>query len=145
MKNRNKNRNKKEIQQTPAKEFPKSALLKIGALVALSVVLITVYRFFLETPYFLVVFGLYMAALVALVAVYLIYNRGMSRKGITEDMLPDEWSIEDKQRFVADGKRRLDRSKWMLVIIFSLVVVFIVDALELFVLPILEGIFLWEK
>ena len=140
----NKNR-RKEVAPTPTREFPKSALLKIGALVALCAVLIAVYRFFLETPYFLIVFGFYMAALVTFVVVFLIYNRGMSRKGITVDMLPDSWSDEEKQSFVADGRRRLDRSKWMLLFIFALLFVFIADACELFVLPLLEGMFQWQR
>ena len=138
------NKRKKEAPPVPTREFPKSALLKIGALVALCAVLVAVYRFFLETPYFLIVFGLYMAALIAFVIVFLIYNRGMSRKGITEDMLPDTWSDEEKKSFVEDGKRRLDRSKWMLLFIVALLFVFIADACELFVLPMLEGIFQWQ-
>ena len=140
----NKNRRKKDVMPTPARAFPKSALLKIGALVALCAAFMAIYRFFLETPYFLIIFWLYMVALVAFVAVFLIYNRGMSRKGITEDMLPDTWSDEEKKSFVADGRLRLDRSKWMLLFIFALLFVFVIDACELFVLPILEGIFSWQ-
>ena len=70
---------------------------------------------------------------------------GMSRKGITVDMLPDTWSDEEKQSFVDDGRRRLDRSKWMLLFIFALLFVFIADACELFVLPLLEGMFQWQR
>ena len=58
-------------------------------------------------------------------------------------MLPDTWSEEEKRKFIDDGKRRLDRSKWMLVFIFALVVVLIIDAVELFVLPTLGGLFSW--
>lgn len=88
----------------------------------------------------IVMFG-YMAALTVLVLVYIIYNRGFSRKGVTADMLPDEWSEEKKQSFVESGRIRLERSKWILVFIISLLFTFIVEAILLFVLPMVEGLF----
>jgi hypothetical protein len=83
----------------------------------------------------------YMAALTVLVLVYIIYNRGFSRKGVTVDMLPDEWSEEQRLEFVESGKIRLERSKWLLVFIISLLFTFIVEAILLFVLPMVEGLF----
>lgn len=77
----------------------------------------------------------YMALLTALVLVYIIYNRGFSRKGITVDMLPDDWSEEKKIEFVESGKKRLERSKWLLVFIISFLFTFIAEAVLLFVLP----------
>ena len=77
----------------------------------------------------------YMAILTVLVLVYIIYNRGFSRKGVTVDMLPDEWSEEKKLEFVENGKVRLERSKWLLVFIISFLFTFIAEALLLFVLP----------
>ena len=88
----------------------------------------------------IVMFG-YMAALTVLVLVYIIYNRGFSRKGVTVDMLPDEWSEEQRLEFVESGKIRLERSKWLLVFIISLLFTFIVEAILLFVLPMVEGLF----
>ena len=76
-----------------------------------------------------------MAILTVLVLVYIIYNRGFSRKGVTVDMLPDEWSEEKKLEFVENGKVRLERSKWLLVFIISFLFTFIAEALLLFVLP----------
>lgn len=88
----------------------------------------------------IVMFG-YMAALTVLVFVYIIYNRGFSRKGVTVDMLPDEWSDEKKLEFVESGKKRLERSKWLLVFIISFLFTFIVEAILLFMLPMVEGLF----
>ena len=75
-----------------------------------------------------------------LTVIYVVYNRGMSRKGVTKDMLPDDWDDEEKDRFIEDGKKRLEKSKWMLIFIFAFVVVFAFDAMELFVFPMFEGL-----
>ena len=100
-----------------------------------------VYKLFVDTPYGYIVFWCYAAALTAFSLGYIIYNRGMSRKNVTQDMLPDEWSEEQKSEFIEDGKRRLERSKWMLIFIFAFIVAFAVDILELFVFPLFEGLF----
>lgn len=107
----------------------------------LSVVLLAFYYFSLSFDFFPIVMWGYMAALAALTLAYIIYNRGMSRNGVTVDMLPDEWSEEKKNDFVEDGKRRLHRSKWMLMLIIAFVITFAVEAVTLFVLPIFEGMF----
>jgi hypothetical protein len=88
----------------------------------------------------IVMFG-YMAALTVLVLVYIIYNRGFSRKGVTADMLPDEWSEERKTEFIRSGEKRLERSKWILVFIISLLFTFIVEAIILFAVPFIKGLF----
>ena len=83
---------------------------------------------------FPVVICIYMIALTVLVVVYMIYNRGFSRRGITIDMLPDTWSEDKKEDFIENGERRLRDSKWMLVLIVAFLITFLVDALELFVI-----------
>lgn len=98
------------------------------------VVFLFVYRTALAFRFFPIVLWTYMFSLTVLVVVYIVYNRGFSRKGITVDMLPDDWEHEKKLEFVANAKKRLDRSKWMLVIIIAILFTFLFDALELFVL-----------
>ena len=44
----------------------------------------------------------------------------------------------EKEEFIADGERRMEKSKWMLTVIFPLVMTF---CLDLFVLYILEPLF----
>lgn len=77
---------------------------------------------------------LYTALLLGFALGYLIYNRFLYRKGITYDRLPSDWSEEKKQEFIADGERRLARSKWMMLVIFPLVLTFLIDAVDLFIL-----------
>ena len=113
----------------------KRAVVRLLSLVAITAVLVFVYRVFMDTPVFAYVFWGYIAVATALALAYVIYNRGFSRKGITKDMLPDHWSDDKKESFIEDGKKRLDKSKWMLMFLFAFLIVFTVDAFELFVLP----------
>lgn len=91
--------------------------------------------------FFPAVIFIYTAVLTVLSFVYIVYNRGFSQKGVTVDMLPDEWSEEKKLEFVENGKLRLERSKWMLVLIISLSFTFIVEVFIFFVLPMIKGLF----
>ncbi|MBE6690225.1 MAG: hypothetical protein E7590_02955 [Ruminococcaceae bacterium] len=63
---------------------------------------------------------------------YLIYNRFLYRKGLTPEQLPTAWSEQQKADFLADGNRRLERSKWMMTIILPLILTFLFDAIDLF-------------
>ena len=87
-----------------------------------------------ETFYAFCVMVLYMALLVGFVLAYLIYNRFLYRKGLTAEDLPDTMSFEEKQSFIEDGKARLEKSKWMMLIILPLVITFFIDTVDLFIL-----------
>ena len=87
-----------------------------------------------ETFYSFCVMLLYMALLVGFVLGYLIYNRFLYRKNVTIEQLPDTMTLQEKEEFLADGNRRLEKSKWMMLIIFPLVITFLVDTFDLFVL-----------
>jgi hypothetical protein len=80
------------------------------------------------------VFWIYAAITVALTLTYLIYNRGLSRRGVTIEMLPDTMSQSEKEEFIADAERRMKRSKWMLAILVPFLFTFLFDAVELFLL-----------
>ena len=70
---------------------------------------------------------------------YIIYNRGFSRMSVTPEMLPASMSPEEKEEFIENGKVRLEKSKWMLLIIFPLLMTFIFDVVGIFLLePIIE-------
>ena len=76
----------------------------------------------------------YFALTLGFSAAYVIYNRGFSRMNVTPDMLPSSMSAEEKEAFINDGKMRLEKSKWMLTIIFPLLVTFILDSLNIYIL-----------
>ena len=116
-------------------------LLRLLFLIGLTATVMAVYRFLLNEPYFLTVMIVYMAIFTAFLLAYVFYNRGFSRRNVTEDQLPDSWSEEQRREYVEDGKRRMDRSRWMLIPILAFGLTLAFDAMELFVLPFFENLF----
>ena len=108
-----------------------------GILTAIvTLVILVFYRTCLELnltifPY--VMWG-YMIILTVLIVVYIVYNRGFTRRGVSAEMLPEDWSEERRIEFVEDGKRRLAKSKWILMLIIGFLFTFLFDAFDLFVL-----------
>ena len=90
-----------------------------------------------ETFYSFLVMLLYSVLLVGFSLAYLIYNRFLSRRGVSPEQLPIEWSAEEKTAFIEDGKHREKRSKWMITIILPLVLTFLFDAVDLFIIDML--------
>ena len=82
----------------------------------------------------LLVMLLYAALTVGFLLAYLIYNRFLYRKGLTPEQLPEAWSEQQKHEFLADSERRLKKSRWMMLIIFPLIVTFLYDAIDLFLI-----------
>ena len=110
-------------------------------LVLVTAVVLGLYRVAMSFSWFEILFWCYLALSTVLILTYVIYNQGFFRKGVTSDMLPEEWSEEEKEAFVAEGERRRDRSRWMLIPILAFVVTFAVDLFELFVIPFFSEMF----
>ena len=73
--------------------------------------------------------------------IFVIYNRAFTRRNLTADMLPIQWTREEREEYIANGKRRLEKSKWMVSVIIPLLVPIALDALYLFTLPIITSMF----
>lgn len=131
------------MQEKPSfsKLWKENKILRYLLVLALNTVLLfALYRVLLHYAdlaenalYSFVIMLIYMALLVGFVLGYLIYNRFLYRKNLTVEDLPDTMSDEEKQAFVEDGKRRLEKSKWMMLFIFPLALVLLFDAAELFI------------
>lgn len=113
----------------------------IALLVLVTAVVFAVYRCLLNFYYFEAVLIGYMVAATALIAGYLIYNRGLSRRGLTAEMLPGSWSEEKKKQFMEDGERRFQKSKWLLIPIFAFLFTFFYDVIELLLVPCIQDFF----
>lgn len=87
-----------------------------------------------DTYWSFVVMVLYLALLLGFVIAYLVYNRFLYRKGLIRDQLCADWSEEQKDAFLAEGERRLARSRWMMLIIFPLLFTFLIDVTDLFII-----------
>ena len=107
-------------------------------LVVNTVVLMSLYMYLVKKPFFMAVLWTYLLATIGFSSAYIIYNRGFSRKGVTPDMLPDSMTDAEKAEFIADGERRMEKSKWMLTVIIPLIMTF---CLDLFAMYILEPFF----
>lgn len=109
--------------------------------VIITAVMFTLYRILLNNFRFDAVLTIYMGVTTALLVAYLVYNRGFSRRAITEEMLPPEWSDEKKCEFIDSAKARFHRSRWLLVVLSALFLVFVIDAIDIIILPIIKGAF----
>ena len=127
----NKNRNKK---------INKSALVLLAIVILSSVLVYGTYKILLERFYLAVLIA-YMVIETVFILAYLIYNRGFSRKGVTREMLPAEWSEDKKDEFIHSGEERLKSSRWMLVVILAFLFTFFIEIIELYFLPFLFGLF----
>jgi hypothetical protein len=117
----------------PLRSSAKAFNWKLLLIVALNTVIIFgFYRLMLNFLYFEFVMGAYLVLTAGFVFAYVIYNRGFARRNLTREMLPEEWSEEQKVAYVADGERRMQKSKWMLTIIFPLILTFTFDFIELY-------------
>ena len=117
----------------PLRSSAKAFNWKLLLIVALNTAIIFgFYRLMLNFLYFEFVMGGYLVITAGFVFSYVIYNRGFSRRNLTREMLPEEWSEEQKVAYVADGERRMQKSKWMLTIIFPLILTFMFDFIELY-------------
>ncbi len=116
-------------------------ILRTLCLVAVTMIVFCLYRFLLNRFYFEYVLIPYMSIATVATLAYVIYNRGFSRKGLTPEMLPDTMSSEEKAEFIDDGKRRLRKSRPLLIVVVAFAFTFIVDIIELFVIPFIQNIF----
>ena len=118
----------------------KKLAVRLMILIVVTMAVFAVYRFFMNYPYFQTIMFVYMVLAAVVILGYVIYNRGFSRRGVTAQMLPDSWSDEEKERFIADGKRRLNASRWMLYPIFAFLFTFAMEIVELIVVPFFKGL-----
>ena len=122
----------------------KKNLITAAEMIGVTAGIFVLYRTLMETlnfEAFRIVLIVYMVIAAACTLFYVIYNRGMSRKGVTPDMLPDDWSEEQKREFIEDGEARLKRSRHLLIVIFAFFFTFVIDIIELVAIPMFKGWF----
>lgn len=118
-------------------------ILRLLCLVAATMAVFLSYRLLLElfVEYSLYILIGYTGVATVLIFWYLIYNRGFSRKGVTVEMLPADWSEEQKTEFIADGERRMRKSRPLLIACVAFAFTFLWDVIELTVIPFILGFF----
>ena len=129
----NKNQPRLPEEKKSAKPISPSAKKRLLVVLMLSFLLLFIYYGCVGLGYAKPIMIIYFVAFAAIIVTYLAYNRGFVNKDVTADMLPDDWSAEKKQAFVAAEKARAEKSRWMLTVIIPFLVVFMCEALYLFV------------
>ncbi len=139
------NRKRPDVDSRPKSKPPKKPMSpevkqRVWATVILTVILLIIwfvcmalgetrhdagFAYAVMTVYFVIFAGVLIA--------YLAYNRAFVNKDVTVDMLPVEWSYDRKVSFVEDNRRRAEKSRWMVTVIIPFAVVFLIDALYLFI------------
>ncbi len=76
----------------------------------------------------------YMVAAAIIIIIYFIYNKALIAEKINPDMLPANMSAVDKCAYFEKAKERKENSKWLIMILFMLVVPVALDLVKLFVL-----------
>ena len=134
-----------EVSELAAKKAKQKAAFKknrkyILPLILNTVVFFGLYSFLVnKTDYMMPTLWVYFVLTAGFCFAYVIYNRGFSRMKLTPDMLPASMSAQEKSAYIADGAERLEKSKWMLTIIFPLLMTFILDILNMYILePMIE-------
>lgn len=122
----------------PSDGDKKKAIRRILILIANTLGLATLY-------YVIPAFGFYYMPHIYLIlggglAVwYVLYNHGFNTHGKTAEMLPDSLPLEERQRMIAEGTRRFEQTRWVLLILLPILLVFLFDTIYLFMIP--EGLF----
>ncbi len=132
------------VKDTESSQIDKRAMygniMRLLCLIAVTMVVLCVYRFLINRYYFEVVLIVYMVLATVSTFAYVIYNRGFSRRGLTPEMLPDSMSAEEKAEFIADGERRIKRSRPLLIVVVAFAFTFVFDIIELFAIPLFKGL-----
>lgn len=134
---------KKKSQQIEPKSKKPFNIKLLILLIVNTIIVFTLYcvgNHFEFYPTFWICFGL----AIVLSLAYFIYNRGMTRNHVSADMLPSDWSEEEKTAYITDAETRKKKSKWLLTLIIPLIFTLVFDFVNLFYLDdlrkMLEGI-----
>ena len=134
MRKMNKKRN--TLVSEPKNKFSQKSKKELRLLILCCFIFMFIYFAAVNIPAPMISFTVtwaYMLGLAVFVVVYVVYNYAFSRKNITPEMLPDDWSDEKKLEYIQKGEDRAKKSRWMIFVIFPLIVTFIADLLYLFV------------
>ena len=69
-----------------------------------------------------------------MILAYFIINRAFTGRGVTYEMLPDTMSHKEKEDYLSDVANRERSSRWMLIVIFPIVIALLCDMFYLFVI-----------
>lgn len=119
-------------QKTTAPEGKRPPWRTILLLALTITVVFFIYQIAVVTFESMVVFVGYLVLFAGLCIFYFIYNYCFSRHKVTREMLPLDWSEEEKDKFLFDAAERKRKSRFALYLIIALLVTLTYDFLGLF-------------
>ena len=119
-------------QKTTAPEGKRPPWRTILLLALTVTVVFFIYQIAVVTFESMVVFVGYLVLFAGLCIFYFIYNYCFSRHKVTREMLPLDWSEEEKDKFLFDAAERKRKSRFALYLIIALLVTLTYDFLGLF-------------
>ena len=135
---------KNSLNNKPSKQISPETRKRVALLVINTLVLVFIYfgsQNMGQPVLSMIITAAYWLILAVFGVIYFAYNRAFSRKKLTHDMLPSEWTYEQKEDFINDGKSRLEKSKWMLSVIIPFMITVLLDAVYLFTWPMVQNLF----
>ncbi len=103
---------------------------KVFKLIGTTAAVFAAYQFMLKLEHIWIV-HVYWIALALLAMAYIAINRG-SFTVATEDMLPEDWSAEEKKNFIALQIERRKKSEFLLYLLIGIMLTLIFDTMYLF-------------
>jgi len=113
----------------------------VVTLASLIIIFLSVFRLLKTFDLYIPAIILYSAITLGVAFYYIIYNRGNISGKVTPDMLPLDWSADKKQAFIDDLAERRKKSKWALLILIPMIIVFGFEILELYFFPMFGDLF----
>lgn len=107
-----------------------------GGLVCLTLLAILIFRAMKELSVgaYIAVIAIYSVITLSAAVWYILYNRGLAGTKLTSDMLPKEWSAEQKKEFMDNYTARRQKSKKALLILIPMIATFFLEVLDIYVL-----------
>lgn len=107
-----------------------------GGLIALSILAIVIFRTAKELSLTSYIAAIAVYSIITLVAAltYISCNRGLVGVKLSPELLPEEWSAEQKKAFMDDYYQRRERSKKLLIILIPMIATFFFEAIDIYFL-----------
>ena len=120
------------------KKFNYKLALRLSALIILAVAVFRLLKLY-DLYLFAIIF--YTAVMLGVTVYYIVYNRGVLSGSITPEMLPAEWSDEQKNAMIEDMSARRRKSRWVQLVLIPLIFTYAFELLELYFFPLVRSLF----
>lgn len=107
-----------------------------GGLLALSILAIVIFRTAKELSLasYIAAIAVYSIITLVVALTYISCNRGLVGVKLSPELLPEEWSAEQKKAFMDDYYQRRERSKKLLIILIPMIATFFFEAIDIYFL-----------